>query len=116
MTPYKTKTCSRLLAVILFISNCLASQAVTFSEAGAELDPVKAYAPIMYAPAPSICPVCGSSDIDTSLDPAVCNECGHPMDSSLGGNVPLDGGEWFALLLLAGTCGYYHTKTKTLNR
>ena len=56
---------------MLFIFNCFTSQAVTFSEAGAKLAPVKSYAPIMYAPTPSICPFCGSSDIDTSLEPAV---------------------------------------------
>ena len=101
---------------MLFIFNCFTSQAVTFSEAGAELDPIKAYAPIMYAPAPSICPMCGSDDIDTSSDPAVCNYCKYEFHSSLGGNVPADGGELALLLMLAGTTTCYCFRNRILNR
>ena len=103
---------------MLFIFNCFTSQAVTFSEAGAKLDPVKSYAPPLRSggETPTICPFCVSTNLDTSADPIVCIDCKYEIHSSIGGNVPADGGEWFALLLLAGTCGYYHTKTKTLNR
>ena len=116
MIPFRIK--KFVITFILFAINILTSQAVTFSEEGNAMGSVKAYAPVLRGggETPTICPFCGSSDIDTSIDPAVCNDCGYEVHTGLGGDVPLEGGEWFALLLLAGTCGYYHTKTKTLNR
>ena len=116
MIPFRIK--KFVITFILFAINILTSQAVTFSEEGNAMGSVKAYAPVLRGggETPTICPFCGSSDIDTTVDPAVCNECGYEVHTGLGGDVPLDGGEWLVLVLLAGVCACRYYKTQLFNR